>query len=97
VTTLSPTNDASTRIGDAITRVATARSSLGASQNRIEFASDNLATTIANVEHARSGLMDLDMASEITRFTAGKLLADIGVSALAQANTQAQSLLRLFN
>ncbi|HTI86219.1 MAG TPA: flagellin, partial [Alphaproteobacteria bacterium] len=56
----------------------------------------NLATSVQNSEAARSSLMDLDMASEMTKFTSAKVLEDAGISMLAQANQLPQSLMKLF-
>jgi len=87
---------ASTAISAAIDRLSNARAGVGAAQNRLEFASDNLATTIENTEAARSSLLDLDVASEMTVFTAKQVLVQSGVAMLAQANQMPQNLLRLF-
>lgn len=96
ITTASNADSASTAISAAIDTLNTARASVGAAQNRLDFASDNLATTIENSEAARSNLMDLDVAAEMTNFTAKQVLVQVGVSMLAQANQMPQNLLRLF-
>ena len=80
----------------AVDTLNTARATVGAAQNRLEFASDNLATTIENTEAARSSLLDLDVASEMTMFTSKQILVQSGVSMLAQANQMPQALLKLF-
>jgi len=87
---------ASTAISAALNTLNTARAGVGAAQNRLQFASDNLATSVQNSEAARSSLMDLDMASEMTKFTSAKVLEDAGISMLAQANQLPQSLMKLF-
>jgi flagellin len=96
ILTKSAADTASTAISAAIDTLSESRASIGASQNRLEFASDNLATTIENTEAARSSLMDLDVASEMTAFTAKQVLVQSGVAMLAQANQMPQNLLRLF-
>jgi len=96
VLTKSAADTASTAISSAIDVLSTARANVGASQNRLEFASDNLSSTIENTEAARSSLMDLDVASEMTAFTAKQVLVQSGVAMLAQANNMPQNLLRLF-
>ena len=73
-----------------------ARSSVGASQNRLQFAADNLSTTVENVDAARSSLLDLDIAAEMTTFTSKQILEQTGIAMLAQANQLPQALLRLF-
>jgi flagellin len=89
-------NSASTAISAAINTLNTARAGIGASQNRLQFASDNLTTSVQNTEAARSSLMDLDMASEMTKFTNAQVLEQAGISMLAQANMMPQHLLKLF-
>ena len=83
-------------VGTAIDQLAENRALLGASQNRIEFASANIATTVENTEAARSALLDLDVASEMSAFTSKQILVQAGVSMLAQANQLPQNLLKLF-
>ena len=95
ITTSTLADTASTAITTAINTLNTARSGVGAAQNRLEFASDNLSSTIENSEAARSNLMDLDVAAEMTNFTAKQILVQVGVSMLAQANQLPQNLLKL--
>ena len=90
---------AGTAIGEvsaAITSLATARSNIGASQSRLDFAQANIATTQENDMAAKSQLMDVDVASEMTNFSSKQVLEQAGVSMLAQANQMPQHLLRLF-
>jgi flagellin len=87
---------ASTAISAALNTLNTARAGVGAAQNRLQFASDNLATSVQNSEAARSSLMDLDMASEMTKFTSAQVLEQAGISMLAQANQMPQQLMKLF-
>ena len=96
VSALSAATTAITAINTAIDTIATARASLGASQNRLEFAGANIATQMENAEAARSTLMDLDVAAEMSAFTSNQILQQAGVSMLAQANQMPQNLLRLF-
>ncbi|HXG81952.1 MAG TPA: flagellin [Sphingomicrobium sp.] len=88
-------DEALTNISKAIDRLNTARANIGASQNRLEFAAANLSTTIENQEAARSALLDLDVAAEMTRFTSKQVLMQAGVAMLAQANQMPQNLMRL--
>lgn len=87
---------ASAAITDSILRLSTVRANIGSSQNRLEFASVNLATSIENTEAARSDLLDLDVAREMTNFTSKQILMQAGIAMLAQANQMPQNLLRLF-
>jgi len=89
-------NSASTAVSTAINTLNTSRATVGAAQNRLTFASGNLATAVENAEAARSQLLDLDVASEMSQFTGKQVLMQAGVSMLAQANQMPQNLLRLF-
>ena len=97
ITSTSNADAASTAISNAIDTLNETRAGLGASQNRLEFAQANLATATENTEAARSSLIDLDVAAEMTRFTSQQILVQAGVSMMAQANQMPQNLLRLFN
>ena len=89
-------NTASQALTAAINTLNTARAGIGASQNRLQFASNNLTTSVQNTESARSSLMDLDMAAEMTKFSSAQVLEQAGISMLAQANQMPQHLLKLF-
>ncbi|WP_372006136.1 flagellin [Tistrella mobilis] len=84
-------------IATAIDEVNERRAGIGANQNRLEFAAANLASSIENSEAARSELLDLDIASEMTSFTSKQILMQAGVSMLAQANQMPQNLLKLLS
>ncbi|WP_281251328.1 flagellin, partial [Thalassospira alkalitolerans] len=79
----------------AIDDLQRARAGIGTYQNRLDFAAQNLASTQENTESARSTLLDLDVASEMTSFTSKQILVQSGVAMLAQANQMPQNLLRL--
>jgi len=96
VTTATNADTASTNIDAAINTLNTARSNIGASQNRLGFAAGNLSSAIENADAARSSLLDLDIASEMTNFTSKQILEQTGISMLAQANKMPENLLRLF-
>ena len=80
----------------AISTLNTRRGDIGAAQNRLGYASANLATTIENVTAAKSVIKDTDMAEEMTNFTKNQILMQAGTAMLAQANSQPQQLLSLF-
>ena len=85
-----------TSVNEAINRVQGARATIGAQQNRLDYAMQALGTQAENMEAARSNLMDLDVASEMSAFTSKSILQQAGVSMLAQANQMPRNLLRLF-
>jgi flagellin len=87
---------ATVAVANAINDIQSYRATIGASQNRLQFAAANLATTTENTEAARSQLLDLDVAAEMSVFTSKQILVQAGVAMLAQANQLPQNLLRLF-
>jgi flagellin len=89
------TETALTNLSTAIDTLNTARAEIGAAQNRLDYASANLQIAIENAEAARSTLLDLDLAAEMTNFTSKQVLMQSGVAMLAQANQMPQNLLRL--
>jgi flagellin len=82
-------------VNTAIDNLNAFRADIGAAQNRLQFASENLSIAIENAEAARSTLLDLDLAAEMTTFTSKQILLQSGVAMLAQANQLPQNLLRL--
>ena len=73
-------------IDQAITDVSTQRGKIGAAQNRLTFAIDNLSSARENLLAANSRIRDVDVATETSEFTRNQILAQAGVSVLAQAN-----------
>jgi len=79
----------------AIGQLSSARASIGATQNRLDYTSANLATAIENASSANSVIKDVDMASEMTSFTKNQILVQAGTAMLAQANQSPQLILSL--
>ena len=82
-------------IQDAIQKVSSQRSSLGAVQNRLEHTIDNLDNVVENTTAAESRIRDTDMAKEMVEFSKTNILAQAGQSILAQANQSTQGILSL--
>jgi flagellin len=82
-------------IDDAIGSVSTARSSFGAAMNRLEVAQSNIATMRLNLSAANSRIRDVDVASETSQMSRNQVLAQAGLSVLAQANQLPQLALGL--
>ena len=83
-------------VDTAIGSLAGARGDIGASMNRLAYASANLATTIENQQAAESTIRDVDMATEMTDFTKNQILLQAGTAMLSQANMAPQQVLALF-
>jgi flagellin len=84
-------------IDTQIAAVSTARASLGAVQNRFDHAIANINVAVENLSASKSRITDVDMASEMVNYTRGQILAQAGVSMLAQANSQPQLALKLLS
>ena len=82
-------------IDAAIKGVSTARSKLGAYQNRFEHTIANANVAVENLSASESQIRDTDMAQEMTKFTRSQILQQAGTSMLAQANQSQQSVLKL--
>ncbi|OZS78415.1 flagellin [Tetzosporium hominis] len=82
-------------VDDAIAAVSKQRSSFGATQNRLEFTTNNLASTSENLTAAESRVRDVDMAKEMMEFTKNNILTQASQAMLAQANQQPQAVLQL--
>jgi flagellin len=82
-------------IDTAIKNVSTARANFGAVQNRLEHRLNNLATYQENLVASESRIRDVDMASEMVKFTKLQILQQAGTSMLAQANQAPQGVLSL--
>jgi len=82
-------------IDTAIGDVSTARSSFGAAMNRLEMASSSIQTMRLNLSAANSRIRDVDVATETAAMSRNQVLAQAGVSILAQANQLPQLALGL--
>jgi flagellin len=96
ISTVTGSETSSAEVSAAIDSLNSARANIGANQSRLDFAAANLATAVENIEAARSQLLDVDVAHEMTVFTSKQVLLQAGISMLAQANQIPQNLLRLF-
>ena len=82
-------------IDQAITSVSSARSTLGAVQNRLEHAVSNLGVYQENISAAESRIRDVDIAAETVNFTKLQILSQSGTAMLAQANSAPNNVLSL--
>ena len=82
-------------IADAIQKVSTQRSALGAVQNRLEHTMNNLDNVVENTTSAESSIRDTDMATEMVKYSNNNILAQAGQAMLAQANQSNQGVLSL--
>jgi flagellin len=95
VTAAGGATAAITALDTAINTVSTARSKLGAYQNRLEHTINNLSTTAENMTASESRIRDVDMAKEMMEFTKNNILTQAAQAMLAQANQVPQGVLQL--
>ncbi|MBX8520678.1 flagellin FliC [Pseudomonas cichorii] len=84
-----------TTLDSALNTVDSMRSDLGAVQNRFDSAITNISTTTTNLTSARSGIQDVDYATEVSSMTSAQILQQAGTSVLAQANSMPEQMLSL--
>ncbi|HNV70724.1 MAG TPA: flagellin [Candidatus Ozemobacteraceae bacterium] len=95
MTTVAGAQKALAKLNQAIDKVSAERSKLGAFQNRLEYAINNLRTTNTNLTSAESRLRDVDVSQEMIEFTRNQIINQSGMAMLAQANTLPQGVLQL--
>ena len=95
VCTQQAAEDAITRVGKAIDKVSSARSVLGAYQNRLDSVVTHLDSYEEDLTSAVSGIEDSDMADEMTEYTQQNVITQAATSMLAQANERPQTVLQL--
>ena len=84
-----------TNAKDYITKLDTQRGKLGALQNQMEYAVNNVTELSSNLTAARSRVVDTDYASETASLTKGQILQQAATAMLAQANQMPNVILSL--
>jgi len=79
----------------ALDTVLKQRSVLGATENRIEYALENIEKTTLNLTNAESRIRDVDVAEEITKYQNQALKVQASMMMMAQANQQPSIVLTL--
>ena len=80
---------------EAIKKVSTTRSKLGAYQNRLEHTIANLDNSEENLQQSESRIRDLDMAKGMAEYSKYQILTQVDQAILSQANQMANSVLNL--
>lgn len=94
-TTLAEAQTSLAAVDTALSLVNQALGAIGAGQNRLANAIDNIKSTVLNYAAAESTIRDLDMAAEMVTFSKNQIIAQAGMAMLAQANQSSQSVLKL--
>ncbi len=92
----SGAQDAIGMIDRAIDIVSRGRAEIGAYQNRLEHTIRSASVGEENMAASESRIRDVDVAEEMAELTRSQILAQAGVSMLAQANQVPQSIMKLF-
>jgi len=95
LSTSTGATEALTQMDSALGAVNTARSTLGAIQNRFTSVVTNLQTTAENLSASRSRIQDADFASETANLSRSQILQQAGTAMVAQANQLPQGVLAL--
>jgi len=95
VSTTAGAGAALTALDSAINSISSKRSTLGATQNRLESALSEAGTYSENLSASQSQIMDLDYATESATMTRYQIMQQAGVAALGQAKAIPQSVISL--
>jgi flagellin len=79
----------------SISELNTVAATLGAFQNRMSFAIDNLTTLSQSVTAAKSRIVDTDFAAQTAQLSKYQILQQAGTAMLAQANQMGSNVLTL--
>lgn len=86
ITTSSLARDSLSVIDAALQNLNAQRATMGASQNRLQVAINNISTQYTNLNAANSRIRDVNVAEETAEMSKTQILMQSGVSVLAQAN-----------
>jgi flagellin-like hook-associated protein FlgL len=98
--TVETRDDAGTsiaKVNDAINAISAERSKYGSYQNALEHVNKNVMNYTENLIAAESRIVDVDMAKELINLTKRKILLQASTSMLAQANQNADSVIKLIS
>ena len=79
----------------ALKQISTTRAGLGAVQNRLESAVNNMTSNATNLSDARSRIEDADFSTETTALAKAQILSQASTAMLSQANQSSQGVLKL--
>lgn len=82
-------------IDNAIEKISSSRSKLGAMENRLVSTVNNLQNIVTNTDASKSRIMDTDYSKETTALAKAQIISQAATAMLAQANQAPQSVLSL--
>jgi len=95
IDTAASAQAALTTLDTAIDTANTARADFGAKMNRLENTVGVIDVQVENLQASESRISDVDVATEMAAMTRNQVLAQAGISMLAQANVMPQMALTL--
>lgn len=95
ISTQEGASEAITYIKDAISKVSTQRSLIGAQENRLEYTIDYLDNSIINLTEAQSRITDADMAEEMMNYAKESLLMQVSNQLLSSYLKQQESMVQM--
>ena len=95
LTNATAAQEALSTIDVAIETISAARATLGAAGNRFNAVANTIRTASENLSAAHSRIKDVDVAEETSNMSRAQILAQAGVSVLAQANQVPQMAMKL--
>lgn len=95
LTEISFAKEAIGALAEAVDNVATQRAMIGSQVSRLNFIHSANEGYKNNISATESRIRDVDIANETSNMTKAQILAQTGVSVMAQANAAMQNVLRL--
>ena len=95
ISTTTAASTALTNVKNAITQLASDRSTVGANQAALLMYQEQIGALKDNLMAANSRIKDVSIANETTSYARFNILVQAGTAMLAQANATPQSVLRL--
>ncbi len=91
----SNAQSAITAINNAVQALGLVQGSVGAGENKLQYAISLAQSQISNFSAAESQIRDADVAADAANLTKSQVLVQTSVAAMAQANSEPQSVLKL--
>jgi flagellin len=95
ITSASTAQTAMTDLDSAIGLVSKARANVGATLSRMSFRADVINTSLQNLDAASSAITDADIAKAQTSYSSAQTLTSAAISALSDANSMNQQMMKL--
>jgi flagellin len=95
VTTAANATTTISNVDSLLGQVSTTNATLGAGQNQLQSAVNNLTSDVTNLSAAKSRITDTDYSSETTKLAKSQILSQASTAMIAQANQSAQGVLSL--